>query len=776
MEKIVIFGKGGIGKSTIVINLAVIFAKQGKKVLVVGCDPKHDTTLSLIDPSKIYKATDYPFFYFGDDARVNLKNIIVKGRFGIDCLEVGGPEPGVGCAGRGISRLIELMGLTKFLENQKYDTILFDVLGDVVCGGFAAPLRKGFAQKVCIVVSEELMSLYAANNIAKAVRHYAPNGVYLAGLIANMKDGMGHRTVVDRFAAQIGSQVMTFLPRDASVREAEYHGQSVVEYAPHSPIALQMNHLAKKLLLSDGKKSSLPVPFSDQEFYFLSKKGFQPLRGFYRFRARSTNSQSVSAKLVSVNPSAEENHMRLTEEPERFKPDIRLIANALCLDVQQWYRFIYLNDIKNESMSSVHWINARHLVLAEHGDVECKFSHFDDQGRTASFLNYPWLSNESIPSDHRKDFFDYSSDIKNSDGVMGSSSKLKDMADGMAARDSKETLYLINSMCTPTVAGDDVDAILDNFKKHIQSPVIYFNPRVHGEGNLIDKITDSIMPACVRFTPAQKKNRVNLVDFPFQYRKEELIPFLKYLNIETNACVFPDFDLSELKKIRKAVFQIYPKGSLIGSEAINNLSKFDVPFFPVVAPYGIKATKECLRSIAHSLGRDKEFLDAWKFFIKNFNKDWKDLTKKARNYRLAFVIDDETVFCFKDLSLWGGLDIFNVLKEMGFGIDLLLYVAQNQKRDVKAEGPGFLKKLLRNFSCKTFSTSTEFNSLLRAGSFSAVYSDVSFDRRLTATGKAQFSLRNFEMGLQGSLRTLKSLITICELPFYKNYGKYIRQA
>ena len=269
-NNIVVFGKGGIGKSTISSNLSSIYALQGLKVLHVGCDPKHDSTLGLVDGELIETFMEKYTRIFGvrDHGELKPSDLIVKGRLGIDCVEAGGPEPGVGCAGRGISLMLEALQDLGVLKAGGYDARVFDVLGDVVCGGFAAPLRKGFAEKIVIVVSEELMALYAANNIAKSVKTYSSNGVYLAGLVANLKDGKVERKKLEKFAEILGTRILEFVPRDPAVRKAEFaRKNTVVEMAPKSPFAKAIESLAAKVLAIRKEDCPIPTPMDDRQFY-----------------------------------------------------------------------------------------------------------------------------------------------------------------------------------------------------------------------------------------------------------------------------------------------------------------------------------------------------------------------------------------------------------------------------------------------------------------------------------------------------------------------------
>jgi nitrogenase iron protein NifH len=264
VEQIAIYGKGGIGKSVVATNLSAHFAMSGRRVLHVGCDPKRDSALRLLDGSRLATVMD---LVGQDPDSLSMATIVNRGRHDVDCVEAGGPEPGTGCAGRGVARTIEFLGEQGVLEDGVYDVAIFDVLGDVVCGGFAAPLRLGFARKVFIVVSEQPMSLFAANNITRAIRRYAPNGVALGGLIANSCVPETDRDLLTRFAARLGTRVAQFLPRDPAVIAAEKERRTVVEWAPDSELAAGVRTLAEEILSLDADAIPLPTTMTDDEFF-----------------------------------------------------------------------------------------------------------------------------------------------------------------------------------------------------------------------------------------------------------------------------------------------------------------------------------------------------------------------------------------------------------------------------------------------------------------------------------------------------------------------------
>jgi len=244
MRQVAIYGKGGIGKSTTTQNLTVALGEMGKKVMVVGCDPKADSTRLVLGGLAQRSVLDT---LREEGEEVDLDNIMKTGAFGIKCVESGGPEPGVGCAGRGIITSINMLeSLGAYTDDLDY--VFYDVLGDVVCGGFAMPIREGKAQEIYIVASGELMALYAANNICKGIQKYANSGgCRLGGIICNSRKVDNEYELLKNFAEELGSQLLHFLPRDNIVQRAEINKKTVIDFDPGSDQANEYRGLAKAL-------------------------------------------------------------------------------------------------------------------------------------------------------------------------------------------------------------------------------------------------------------------------------------------------------------------------------------------------------------------------------------------------------------------------------------------------------------------------------------------------------------------------------------------------
>ncbi|SFM88887.1 nitrogenase iron protein [Thermodesulforhabdus norvegica] len=269
VRKIGIYGKGGIGKSTTTQNLAAALAHFfGKKVMIHGCDPKADATRLILGGKP--QETVLDVLREEGEERVTLEKVVKTGFGGIRCVESGGPEPGVGCAGRGVITAINLMEeLRGYPED--LDFLFFDVLGDVVCGGFAMPVREGKAREIYIVASGEMMALYAANNICRGMVKYAQRtGVRLGGIICNSRKVDREEEILEEFCERLGTKMIMFIPRDNIVQRAEFNRKTVIEFDPNHSQAEAYKKLAERVI--ENRDLVIPKPLSMPELESLVMK------------------------------------------------------------------------------------------------------------------------------------------------------------------------------------------------------------------------------------------------------------------------------------------------------------------------------------------------------------------------------------------------------------------------------------------------------------------------------------------------------------------------
>ncbi len=260
LKQIAIYGKGGIGKSTTTSNISAALSKMGYKVMQFGCDPKSDSTNTLRDGKYIPTILDT----LRSNSRLNARDVIFEGFNGVYCVEAGGPAPGVGCAGRGITASVQLMKQQRIYEELDLDFVIYDVLGDVVCGGFAVPIREGIAEHVFTVSSSDFMSIYASNNLMRGIQKYSNSGGALfGGVIGNSVNAGYSKDILDDFARRTQTNIVEYVPRSVTVTQAELLGKTTIEAAPDSEQAQVYMRLAKKI--AEHEVSRVPAPMTVEE-------------------------------------------------------------------------------------------------------------------------------------------------------------------------------------------------------------------------------------------------------------------------------------------------------------------------------------------------------------------------------------------------------------------------------------------------------------------------------------------------------------------------------
>jgi len=293
IKQIAIYGKGGIGKSTTTSNISAALSTMGYKVMQFGCDPKGDSTNTLRGGSYIPTVLDT----LREKSKVNARDVIFEGFNGVYCVEAGGPAPGVGCAGRGIITAVELFKQQRIFEELELDIVIYDVLGDVVCGGFAVPIREGIAEHVFTVTSSDFMAIYAANNLFKGIQKYSKSGgALLGGVIANSINAPYAKEIVDDFVKHTNTQVIEYVPRSVTVSQSELQGKTTIEAAPQSAQAKIYKKLAEKV--GNHTESKVPSPLEIGELREWAGKWGQHL---LKLEQEKEEQENVEQDKLTVN-------------------------------------------------------------------------------------------------------------------------------------------------------------------------------------------------------------------------------------------------------------------------------------------------------------------------------------------------------------------------------------------------------------------------------------------------------------------------------------------
>jgi nitrogenase iron protein len=574
--KIAIYGKGGIGKSTIAANISAALAEGGCRVLQIGCDPKHDSTRLLLNGRIVTTALDYMRNVAPAEQR--LDELLHTGYGGVSCAEAGGPEPGVGCAGRGILSTFALFDRLG-LQMDYFDVVLYDVLGDVVCGGFAVPLRKGFADVVYIVTSEEYMAIYAANNILRGIANFDAGAFRLAGLILNSRGDGEDDAPVERFAKAARVPLMCRIPRSDRFRRAEEKNQTVIEAFPQSPESMILRQLASEMKRSRRLYPAKPLSDSD-----LEQIVFRKTSSYSEQTAGPTQIARVPAKPIkAAKPQA--------QDPPQAS--IGLMSKSM-LFREPLHGCAFAGAISTTTQ-------IRDAVTVAHGPRSC--AHIAARTILSSGIRTRSRKGAILPRQLAPDVI--SSDMNEGVMIYGGGETLRETLRKALARRPK-ALFVVTA-CPSGVIGDDPLAAIREVRR--EYPDIPILP-VTSDGNIHGDYMQGVINACLEGAAAlidplvaPEKNCVNILAEKNIANNAEsnyttVSEMLDAMGIRINCRFIRDTSVATLRRFQKASLNLLAYEDHFGRLLKSFFAERTGAVFSAYPfPVGFKETRRWLKDI-----------------------------------------------------------------------------------------------------------------------------------------------------------------------------------
>ena len=583
MKEIAIYGKGGIGKSTLSANISAALSDRNLKILQIGCDPKHDSTRLLMKGKRITTVLDY--IKSTGPLQYRLKDILFEGYNGIGCIEAGGPKPGVGCAGRGIITAFEL--LEKFHIKDNYDLIVYDVLGDVVCGGFAVPIRREYADTIFLVTSGEYMSLYAANNILRGIKNYDDDKCRVAGILYNSRNVTGEDTKVQLFAEAVGLPVFAKIPRDDTFALAEKMNCTISQLPDGTGDNLKsvFDNIACKI--KEGPSLYAANPLTDEELEEL---------------IFGTAVESVAAEKEAVNSAVT---IKDTDEKE----DISL-------------GYLSKNVIRDEPLHGCAFNGA--LTMSIHLQDAVILAH---SPKSCTYMSY-----QSISSSGRRRLFErgtllpvsispnmLSSNMDESDMVFGGTDKLLDTIKEIKEKVPEAKAIVVISSCPSGIIGDDIDKA--KALSTPDCPVV----TIKADGNLTGDYLQGMLLAYTSLARQiidtevkEEKDVVNVVFEKVVAKNTEenfriIEGFLNHMGIRVNCRFLCNTTYDALKNFRCASLNLLGFRDYTG-KALEDFFKtnYDSEFYDYQFPVGFNETVTWIKGIGdffHKESHAKELIE-----------------------------------------------------------------------------------------------------------------------------------------------------------------------
>lgn len=623
MIQIAIYGKGGIGKSTISANLSAALASSKKRVLQIGCDPKHDSTRLLLGGTVIPTVLDY--IRETPQEAQQLDSLVFEGYRGVACVETGGPKPGVGCAGRGILSSFETLRRLE-LKASSFDVVLYDVLGDVVCGGFAVPLRKEYADAVFLVTSGEYMALYAANNILRGIRNFEDAVPRVAGIIFNARGGISEEERVFAFSRAVGLPVLVSLSRDEIFAQAEKAGKTLAEAFPASAPAEIFRKLAKYIEILDKDRSRLyPAnPLEDLELEALvlgERKGenidsspssslssppSSPLSSPPSSSLGSSPSLSISSfgtgSAVEIRSASEPEPFSLEKELNSVNSQNSQKKSAPAQKVLPSRPPLY-GCAFSGAVSATFQVTDAATVL--HGPRSC--THI-----TADALVSSFLSGKDTSSMEKQSFCLLSTDLEEGDIIFGGLEKLERKIEEALFAGWK-TVFVVNT-CPGGIIGDDINIAVSRTKLRFPEARILSVPV---EGTFTGDFSTGLLEGYKRVADLvdpsvrSEKGLVNVIgERNFSLREEErfrtIEKLLDKLGYKVNCRFLKGADTLSLRDLKKAELNLLACDDPETRNLRAYLSeRFGLEFFELPFPIGFQESSIWIKTLAARLFSEK---------------------------------------------------------------------------------------------------------------------------------------------------------------------------
>jgi len=450
------------------------------------------------------------------------------------------------------------------------------------------------------------------------------------------------------------------------------------------------------------------------------------------------------------------------------KVKVPCIGQPMALLEAGWRNFYADQDF--EVLLGVPSCSSDKTINIEYADLECYYARPKRKFSKWTFMDWPEESEDGADEpgeDGEAGVRDGSivTELEERDMVMGTGERADALVEEVRKRAKPGDYLLFTHLCTPIIMGEDFNALAHRCEKEIGGSSVSWSQKDRDENDNFGDHFRALLSSPGFFAEPGDPRLVNLFHFPRRVREEEVRPFLDELGLGVGISVFPDVSFPALDALPKAHWQVFCERSSYPTKVQELLAASPRPVVPAPAPYGVEGTRRCLRAVAAAAGKEAAFDAAWAAKMAPLLPRWEEMRKEAAGRRLAFVVSEATMPRLLELRYGHGAPLASMVLEMGFGVDLVYYDRHGE--------PPVLPAALKDARVAVFRSPWELERALREGDFAAVYSDIFFDWRVSRAGKARFASKDFEMGVEGALRTFEKLLPLCRLPFYRQYASHL---